>query len=1286
MGFDNECIPNIQSLAGEYFCPICRQLVYPNEALQSQCTHLYCKACLKYVVSTTRACPYDGYLVTEADSKPLLESNKSLAETIGKIQVLCLYNRSGCTWQGSLSECTTHCSGCAFGNSAVVCDRCGVQLAHRQIQEHGQTCAGVQLQTLSADGSQVAAMAVQPNDNSQVSVQAAITSTISQASQSKTSSTSAQEMTIQSNMSLSTPAAGQASMPTSEQWFQQQQHYQQYYQQYPGYDPYQQYNPYQQQAAQLYQQPHVYAQPSNSLTMVPPQLPIQHPPAQAQAQAQLQPQSQPQSQPLMQLPVAAQPQNLAQMELQQQTQSQFQAQLHPTPHVHLHPQPQLQPHAQAQTVQPQPLVQMPPHQQPPSRSQNAESQIQLLAHSQLQHVPQIQSTSQSQAQMHGHHHQPPIQQHFSSQPSQSGNPSLQTVTSHQSYLQPKSHQPMQLAAPQHPAHMYTQAVPQQHSQHTAQTPSQFHQNPLLIRPLQSHGMPPNLQLTGSLPSSSQVSNTLPGQPNPLLAQAHQTGLPIHQRPVAPPVQQPFYEQFVQNQQQFSGQPLGQNHLSQQIANTQQQMYSQSRLNPQAVPQQIPRPQTHQNTASPYGLQKQQVQNHTGKPVVPPHGVSDKAHLEQSGASLRPMLNGLADSVADKSVKVDASSQDNANTDSGTVSIPAATAGITIKSESNLKSEGDDDKSIGETKDALGLHAANNPDVSVRRVKEEPAEGDGSKKDVPDADNKQEERSISLENKMPKTASLKEGLSHEKSPLKSHDGNLLSQSSSAFPNDQVTFHNQHGPSALLHKHTGPPLFHGTPGELHPAPLGHPTQLRPPGPGQISGFHGPRSASAFPGGQDYYGRPQAPNSQGHGGPPRLNIGMYSNAAGMEGFPGPGFGPSSIVGLRNEKLGPTADDHFHPFSQDPARRGVDRGQLEDLRHFSRPSRFEAEGVLEFGGHFSRTVDRGLHSFRGDIAPRPLENGSYRTTYDAGLKMDSVGAHGPSRHFPPFNHDIILHPSDVGEGPIGFPGKPFCRQDPARTDQNLLGPDIGYHLRHVQGLDSRSPGRDHLSSRGFGPLHGLDDIGGRESRIFDGSSGRSFQGNRFPVLPAHSRRDEFDGPGGLRVSDHYRFSEFIGQDCMANHLRGENFGAHKLPPHLRFSEQAGFGPIPNQPVRESHTPGNFRHALFGEPGFRSSFPHKVFPCGDANYTGELDSFDNLRKRKPSSMGWCRICKVDCETVEGLDLHSQTRGHQTMALDMVATIKQNAKKQKLVPSNNSSLDDISKSRNIVSDGPGDKL
>jgi len=73
--------------------------------------------------------------------QPLIESNKTLAETIGKIAVHCLYHRSGCSWQGTLSDCTSHCKGCSFGNYPVVCNRCGLQIVHRQVEEHAQTCS-----------------------------------------------------------------------------------------------------------------------------------------------------------------------------------------------------------------------------------------------------------------------------------------------------------------------------------------------------------------------------------------------------------------------------------------------------------------------------------------------------------------------------------------------------------------------------------------------------------------------------------------------------------------------------------------------------------------------------------------------------------------------------------------------------------------------------------------------------------------------------------------------------------------------------------------------------------------------------------------------------------------------------------------------------------------------------------------------------------------------------------------------------------------------------------------
>ncbi|KAI3772262.1 hypothetical protein L6452_03444 [Arctium lappa] len=140
MGFDNDCILNISSVAPEYFCPVCRTLVYPTEALQAQCSHLYCKPCLVHIASGAQTCPYDGNFVTEAGAKPVMVINRTLADAIGKIVVRCLYHRSGCMWQGPLSECVVHRSGCAFGDSQVMCMKCQIQIAHRQAEEHAQIC------------------------------------------------------------------------------------------------------------------------------------------------------------------------------------------------------------------------------------------------------------------------------------------------------------------------------------------------------------------------------------------------------------------------------------------------------------------------------------------------------------------------------------------------------------------------------------------------------------------------------------------------------------------------------------------------------------------------------------------------------------------------------------------------------------------------------------------------------------------------------------------------------------------------------------------------------------------------------------------------------------------------------------------------------------------------------------------------------------------------------------------------------------------------------------------
>ncbi|EOY33857.1 Uncharacterized protein TCM_041704 isoform 8 [Theobroma cacao] len=368
--------------------------------------------------------------------------------------------------------------------------------------------------------------------------------------------------------------------------------------------------------------------------------------------------------------------------------------------------------------------------------------------------------------------------------------------------------------------------------------------------------------------------------------------------------------------------------------------------------------------------------------------------------------------------------------------------------------------------------------------------------------------------------------------------------------------------------------------------------------------------------------------------------------------GLDSTSTFSLRGERLKPVQDECSNQFPLDRGHRG-DRGQFEeDLKHFPRPSHLDNEPVPKFGSYISssRPLDRGPHGFGMDMGPRAQEKEPH------GFSFDPMIGSGPSRFLPPY------HPDDTGERPVGLPKDTLGRPD-------FLGTVPSYGRHRMDGFVSRSPGREYpgISPHGFGG-HPGDEIDGRERRFSD----------RFPGLPGHLHRGGFESSD--RMEEHLRSRDMINQDNRPAYFRrGEHVGHHNMPGHLRLGEPIGFGDFSShERIGEFGGPGNFRHPRLGEPGFRSSFSLQEFPNDGGIYTGGMDSFENLRKRKPMSMGWCRICKIDCETVEGLDLHSQTREHQKMAMDMVVTIKQNAKKQKL---DHSIRNDTSKSKNVKFEG-----
>ncbi|KAL5709305.1 hypothetical protein ACHQM5_020009 [Ranunculus cassubicifolius] len=1419
MGFDNECILNIQSLAGEYFCPVCRLLVYPNEALQSQCTHLYCKPCLSYVVSTTRACPYDGYLVTEADSKPLGESNKTLADTIGKIAVHCLYHRSGCTWQGQLSECITHCTGCAFGNSPVVCNRCSTQIVHRQVQEHAQNCPGVQPQAQQAEGSQNATTstgATTSTEQNQATAQVSASATQTQAVQTAVVPASGQDQT-QANTTSQPQTAVQA-VPTPEQWYQQQQQYQQYYQQYPGYDPYQQqqqygaYQPGYQQYPQQYptqsipgQQPQMYMQQPQPQ----PQIPIR---PQAQPQAQTLPQVQPQPQPHSQPQPAHQQ---AQVGLQPQVQSHANMP-NPLQPSHAYPQ-QPQAYSQPQPHQTQPQVQhhfqqrpqLPPQQQP--NPQHPQPHQQTYPYPQSQPMVQTQ-LPQPQAQLQA---RPQTQPHHPSQ----------AVSGHQSYPQPHPNQQLPPGPPQlQSVHMHSQqqGAPTQMPQPAVQMQPHFPQQQIgQMRPPHSH-VPMQQQQPAMLPQG-QRPNAVPA---PMQAYPQQQTIPQYPG-MHPTHQQSLAQQSAHGQslhpQAYPGQPSGMVQSTQQPAPFIQQQAVQAQLRPQAPSSVLSagshaQQQFQQNVSISHGQQSHQSQNYPGRAVLPnqgmPHqpfqsstvGSSADAKMTQPGGNLpyppniRPQssteqqpgyVNLPPQSSNDTSTHSYGSNMQVSSVKSTMSDIPSASQLTDVKEANESKSDCEtqvmdgDKKSIDESEGKSTQSKSDVKEISESQAlqKDTSSSQDGLDEPVvknmlreevsgqpessasgllPETGNKQDDKS-QLEDKEVQE-DVKRNLSSQKTEIPNgsdekvsidlvgsqrkvlvgqmqdrvyaQSGHVVSVSDNQQlqPNyghshtqaqvtqrplqpDQLPPLNSHPQQMQI---PGPPPTHLRPqgnslhgsvplqgppsnaaahfqqpfgqslGPFHPeissaSGLGPGSIGRGPGPSQGNLNVGPMPAhyaGGNPAGGPPFGGPPPGSfdSQGHimgrmppqgmqmpdadfvaskrpgyfdgrlpdllpGSVDRIPIGQPPIMQLENGGParGPASGvsnPSYPLNLQEERFKHFPEDRYRQFPEggfnlpggerlgnfpaESVRRDISQREfLEDLKRFPRPGHLDSTNNPKSDNYFSSS--------------RPLDRAPHGFSSEARGNLDVSASSAPSRLLPPYHGGGFLRDDNSGR----------------KIDHGGAHPDFQLPISESR-FRMRSPGREYSDI----PLNRFRSIEDDDGRAFGERSkpfgvhpdSNPYFERRFPLLPSHLRRGEFDTPGNSRIGDrvHLRGGDFVGPDILQS-------SGPLGPRNLHIGEPGGYGTFQN-PSRMGDMPLNSR------PGFNANMLPSRGPS-DAGFfnAGEAESLDHSRKRKHGSMGWCRICKVDCETIEGLEMHSQTRDHQKMAMDMVLNIKKdNAKKQKV--------------------------
>lgn len=432
---------------------------------------------------------------------------------------------------------------------------------------------------------------------------------------------------------------------------------------------------------------------------------------------------------------------------------------------------------------------------------------------------------------------------------------------------------------------------------------------------------------------------------------------------------------------------------------------------------------------------------------------------------------------------------------------------------------------------------------------------------------------------------------------------------------------------------------------------------------------------------------------------------------------------------------EDHDKPLPIDSSRHAFDRRESEDLKQFPRSSHSDGENVPKFGSYFSssRSLDRGPHGF-GDREPHLLSNDIGPTSdRSASVQSGSGGGSVPAEigdRLRPIslrddlgNTDFPRHVSEFGRHRMDnlpsarSPGREHPGLTSTRFGSTLAGLGLGSQSR-LEDFDGRDP-------RGFG----------ERSKAFNlpsDSIGSTFHESRFPMfppaagsgaLPNHLHRGELDGPGILRMNEQlssgmpWRTGDPVGPDFLPLHLRGgEPFGPgslanqmrggepRNLPGHIRLGEPQGPGQLRmgdpsgfggfrshlrmGEMAGPGHLPSHLRIGEsigggIGEARFGGGFPMQGF---HGSLKGDRESLDRSRKRKPGSMGWCRICKIDCETVEGLELHSQTGEHQKKAMEMVLSIRQdNAKKQKVSSDDHISREEANKPRKAGHESRGNK-
>lgn len=123
---------NHKSIGTELICTICLEIVF-DPVMCSNCENLFCKVCIKRLLSKTNKCPNQCQFSEK-------EKNIMLKKLLNRIEFKCMYFKCGCTALVSYADFLNHINKCDYGVFQCMSPSCEYQNNRFEMQSHINVC------------------------------------------------------------------------------------------------------------------------------------------------------------------------------------------------------------------------------------------------------------------------------------------------------------------------------------------------------------------------------------------------------------------------------------------------------------------------------------------------------------------------------------------------------------------------------------------------------------------------------------------------------------------------------------------------------------------------------------------------------------------------------------------------------------------------------------------------------------------------------------------------------------------------------------------------------------------------------------------------------------------------------------------------------------------------------------------------------------------------------------------------------------------------------------------